>query len=113
MHDPCQLTGGPFMKSPIVFAALVFMPAITSVSPAAEDFTPINLQRYANQKLSEGFGTEYTNNTLSDLPRGEQKFGDCKYQIGEGLIQLGSTAVKQTMPERVEGIKIDRKFGKL
>ena len=100
------------MKSPIVIAALVVMP-VTSLSRAAEEVTPINLQPYANQKLSEGFGTEYTNNTLGELPRGEQRFGDCKYQIGEGLIQLGSTAIKQTMPERVEGIKIDRKLTKL
>jgi hypothetical protein len=46
------------------------------------------------------------------VPSGEQAFAEVKFNVGEGLIQLGSKLLDK-MPDKVEGIKVDRSFTKL
>ncbi len=101
------------MNSLSIAVMITCLLGMNSALYAVGPVTFIDLQPYANQKLNEGFGTGHENNNLRDLPRGEQILGDCKFQIGEGLLQLGSTVVKKTMPEKIDGIKVDRKFTKL
>ena len=46
------------------------------------------------------------------MPKGEQTFDKVKFKIGDGVIQLGSKVLTE-MPEKVEDIKVGRKFARL
>ena len=50
--------------------------------------------------------------TIWPLPAGEQTLEGVKFKIGEGMIQLGSQTITDK-PDKVEGIKVDKKFAKL
>jgi hypothetical protein len=109
------------LGSPALAIALVLLgysscppglPAAT-VKPTPEKYAPLDLKAKANQKLKQDFHTgSFKGNDLSPLPCGKQKFGGVPFLIGEGLIQLGSTVVKNK-PAKVEGIAVGRKFGRL
>ena len=76
-------------------------------------FTYINLQPKTNHKLKDQFhDNAFTNNNLGSLPKGVQKLEGVPFKIEEGLIQLGGQRLK-TKPEKVEDIKVDKKFAKL
>jgi hypothetical protein len=75
-------------------------------------FTYIDLQPKANQKLNEPFHSGTEGNDLSELPRGEQTLAKVKFKIGDAVVQLGSTQVKDK-PAKVEGIVVDRKLVRL
>jgi hypothetical protein len=72
--------------------------------------TFIDLQPQANQKLNESLGTE--GNNLGALPKGEQVFAGVRFKVGDGLVQLVSTAVADK-PEKVEEVKVGTTFSKL
>ena len=73
----------------------------------------IDLQPKANQKLAENLHNEkFEGNNMAQLPKGESVFGDVKFKIDEKLIQLGCKFVKDK-PDKVEGIKVGKKFAKL
>ncbi|TMQ35822.1 MAG: hypothetical protein E6K70_00155 [Planctomycetota bacterium] len=74
----------------------------------------LDLQPQANQKLKENFHYECPNapNSLGALPTGEQALAGVKFKVGESCIQLGSKRLTDK-PEKVEGIKVDKKFTKL
>jgi hypothetical protein len=109
------------LGSPALVIALVLLaysssppgvPAATA-KPTPEKYTPLDLKAKTNQKLKEDFHTgSFKGNNLSPLPRGKQKFGGVPFFIGEGLIQLGSSVVKNK-PAKVEGIAVGRTFGRL
>lgn len=95
--------------------AVIVLAGTFALASAGSDtkptFTYIDLQPKANRKLDEAMhGTE--GNDLKELPRGEQTLAKVKFKIGAGLIQLGSTALKD-MPAKVEGIAVDRKLKRL
>src|SRR5262245_33320275 len=73
--------------------------------------TYLDLQPQANQKLTEDFH-KLDGNTLKDLSQGEQIFADIKFKIGQSVIQLVGTYIPN-LPDRVEGIKVDKAFRKL
>jgi hypothetical protein len=76
-------------------------------------FTLLDLQPYANQKLNESMGSgSRPGNTLASLPAGRQQFLGIPFQIGEGLLQLGSTGLPDK-PERIKGIRVGHKLAKL
>src|SRR5207244_1072736 len=63
-------------------------------------FTLLDLQPYVNQKLNESMGSgTRPANTLASLPAGRHQFLKIPFQIGEGLLQLGSTGLPDK-PER-------------
>jgi hypothetical protein len=73
----------------------------------------IDLQPRANQKLAENLHNEkFESNNMAQLPKGESVFGDVTFKIEEKLIQLGCKYVKDK-PDKVEGIKVEKKFAKL
>jgi hypothetical protein len=86
-----------------------------AAAPAPAESGPIfiDLQAKANVKLKDDFhaGT-FTGNNLAGLPAGKQTFAEVKFQVGDGLIQLGSSVVKEK-PAKVEGIKVGRLVRKL
>jgi hypothetical protein len=79
----------------------------------AAKFAPVDLQPYANQKVKESMGSgSRPANTLASLPAGQQKFLDIPFQVGEGLMQLGSTELADK-PEKIKDIEVGRKLAKL
>jgi hypothetical protein len=78
-----------------------------------KNFTPINLQDKANHKRDESFHSgRYPGNVLTSLPGGPQNFLGIPFQIGKGVLQLGSTSV-QDKPEKITGIPVGRKCTRL
>jgi hypothetical protein len=83
-----------------------------------KEVTYLDLQPKANTKLTEPLQAGRPANNLAALPRGEQKLGGVKFEIGKRLIQLQGPASPQAegqkrFPAKVEGIKVGRKFAKL
>jgi beta-lactamase regulating signal transducer with metallopeptidase domain len=79
--------------------------------PARPTF--LDLQPLANVKLTDNFhGAGVEGNSLAALPRGVHTFGGVKFQVGAGLLQLGSTAL-QDKPEKIEGIPVNCPVTKL
>ena len=71
----------------------------------------IDLQPWANQKMDEDFHSgQYAGNNLTSLPAGKQTLEGIPFAIGKSLVQLGSRIDK---PDKIEGIKVNRKCGKL
>src|SRR5262249_50902644 len=74
---------------------------VRAVPTPKERSTYLDLQPKANHKLKDDFHTTmFPGNNLAELPRGEQKFADVKFLVGDGLIQLGSAEVKG-LPDKV------------
>src|SRR5438132_13856277 len=97
----------------LVFLALVAL--VCSAAPAPEDTGPwfIDLSPHVNVKLTDSFHSDANNgNNLAKLPTGKQTFAEMKFNVGTGVIQLGSAQV-QGKPAKVEGIKVDHFVGKL
>jgi len=86
---------------------------LAPAGPADKKFTFVDLRPHANQKLADNFGSGREGNNLTALPRGEQTFAGVKFQVGDGLLQLGSTLLKEQKPDQVEGIKVGRTFARL
>jgi hypothetical protein len=74
-------------------------------------FTPIDLKSHVNHKLGDPDSNEIPGNDLPLTP-GEQLIDGIKMEIGDRVIQLGSKLLTNG-PEKVEGIKVGRKFVKL
>lgn len=101
------------MRSVLTLAAALFALTLAVAAPAPDaKFTYVDLKDKFNHKITEKFhATDTDENNLAIEP-GKQKLGDIDFQIGDGVIQLGSIMVKED-PEKVEGIKIGHKFVKL
>lgn len=125
--DPtCSLPGEIVMKT--VWPALLAFPLVlippapffrqgvaraVGITRTSQKYTPLDLQPKTNQKLKDDFhGGHFKGNNLAVLPAGEQKFGGVPFVIGPGLIQLGSTELKDR-PLTVEGIAVGRSFRRL
>jgi hypothetical protein len=85
---------------------------IVGMARAAEKFHYLDLNALANRKLRDNLGSGAEGNSLSQLPMGEQTLDGVSFQIGPGLIQLGSKMFED-FPDKVEGIKVDQKLTKL
>jgi hypothetical protein len=99
----------------IVANACLLSVALAAAAPAPkrEAMTPIDLQKKANQKLTENLhSNNYPNNNLGSLKTGKQTLGGIKFEVGEKLIQLGSKGLPDK-PEKVEGIEVGRAVAKL
>jgi hypothetical protein len=76
-----------------------------------KELTYLDLKPQANQKLTEDFHKR-NGSTLKDLPQGEQTLGSVKFKIGTSAIQLAGAFVPD-LPEKAEGIKVDKAFRRL
>ena len=73
----------------------------------------ISLKGHTNVKMDENLHSDrYPNNNLKSLPTGKQKFGDVEFEVGDGILQLGSSNVT-TKPNKIEGIKVAQTLKKL
>ncbi len=101
----------------IRLSALLLFALATAVSaapvPKVDSTEQIKLKDHTNVKLDENLHSEnYPDNNLKELKTGKQKLGEVTYEIGEGLLQLGSSSVEKK-PEKFEGIKVGRTAAKL
>ena len=72
----------------------------------------VNLQPKANQTLTQPFHSGREGNNLAKLATGEQTFEGVKFKVEEGLLQLGSTRLKDK-PQKIEGIRVGKTVAKL
>jgi hypothetical protein len=100
------------MKRLLMIVGIGCVAGAANVAPADKKFSPVDLHPYTNRKLVDNLGSGFEGNSLTELPAGEQVFGGVKFKVGEGLIQVGSKMLGK-WPERVEGIKVERKLAKL
>jgi hypothetical protein len=78
-----------------------------------KDFHCLNLQSQANQKLDQPFhGAVDQTNHLGELTVGKHELDEVTFDIGESMIQLGSSEVKNK-PDAALGISVDRAFERL
>jgi hypothetical protein len=76
-------------------------------------FTALDFQAFANHKRKDSFHSgAMPGNTLESLSSGEHRLLRIPFQIGEGVMQLGSTQLKDR-PAKIEGIKVNKKVGDL
>jgi hypothetical protein len=92
-------------------ALIVLALTLNSIVTAEDKFQPIDIQPYKNHRLVEGTHTGHEDDM--EIPPGEHEFGKVKFKIGEGLIMLGSKETVPQMPEKVEGIRVNRRLAKL
>jgi hypothetical protein len=76
-----------------------------------EKYVCLDLQAKANRKREDPLGTLAGNN-LTELAKGERKFGGVKFKIGEKFLQLYGTPLTDR-PVQVEGIPVGRRFARL
>jgi hypothetical protein len=96
------------MKMASLLLPLWFAMAVFSAPAPDQETIFLDLQAKANERLT---GPQ-PGNDLADLPQGKQTFEGIKFDIGEKMIHLGCTQVKEK-PQKVEGVKVGQKVGKL
>lgn len=73
----------------------------------------ISLKGHTNVKLDENLhSNSFPNNNLKSLPTGKRKFGDVEFEVGDGLLQLGSSNVEKK-PTEIKGIQVGGTLKKL
>jgi hypothetical protein len=98
-----------------VVATVVCVPVLVLAAPAAKEpgRTYLDLQAHGTHKLADDSPSGMAGNNLANVPTGEKEFGGVKFRVGEKYLQLGSPNFKHEKPDKVEGIKVGRAFGKL
>src|SRR5262245_57385471 len=73
----------------------------------------MSLKGHTNVKWDENLhSNRFENNNLKSLPTGKQKFGEVEFEIGDGVMQLGSSNV-EGKPKEIKDIKVGRTLKKL
>ena len=95
-------------------AGLCFCFLLLAAVAMAEDkkLSYVSLKDKVNHKLTDKFGNDDREGNFLVIEKGEKTLEGVKFKVGEGVIQLGST-VWTEMPEKVDGIKVEKKFAKL
>jgi hypothetical protein len=109
---PAPLGKGAFPNFPRL-PSMMERPAVPEKvePPLKANYSPIDFQALTNQKLKDPLAGNTPGNTL-DIPHGEHRFLGIPFQIGEGLLQVGSTKL-QDKPAKITGIRVDRKLSSL
>lgn len=85
----------------------------TAAQPGVSGFSPLEIQAHANHKRKDPFHSgDRPANTLASLAAGEQRLLGIPFQIGEGVLQVGSTSITDK-PAKITGIKVERKLREL
>jgi hypothetical protein len=96
-----------------VQALLKEVNALRQPGQATAKFNPLDFQALANHKRKDNFHSgKYPGNTLESLSAGEHRLLKIPFQIGEGVLQLGSTEL-QDKPAKITGIKVGKKLTNL
>jgi hypothetical protein len=98
-----------FPKQSLV-TTLIFLieSVLVAPTPKNDPIYYVDLSGHINVKLNENLhNNENDSNNLISLPTGKQKLGDVSFEIGKGVVQLGSKSV-EGKPKKIEGIKVGR-----
>ena len=96
-----------------LLCVMATLPALAAPVPKEDLSDQVPLNDHINVKLDENLHSQrYPNNNLKTLKTGKQKLGDVTYNIGAGVLQLGSSLV-EGKPEKFEGIKVGRAAARL
>jgi len=99
------------LSAGVVILALAGLLTAAPAPPSGPTF--IDLAPHANVKLTDTFHAgDNPGNDLAKLPKGKQTLGGVQFKVGNGVVQLGSSLVKEK-PGKVEGIKVGNFVGKL
>jgi hypothetical protein len=106
--------GGASVVRPLSCLTVVFAGSLLAApAPKTQPTQFISLKGLTNVKMDENLHSDrFANNNLKSLPTGKQKFGEVEFEIGDGVLQLGSSNVT-TKPNKIEGIKVGRTLKKL
>jgi len=109
--SPAQLEDAPVgVAASDLSPAQPPVPATPFVVHNGSRQTFVDLQRYANQKLTESF--HFNGNNLANLETGERVLAGVRFKIDSRLVQLSGGGATD-MPEKVEGIRLGVKFSRL
>ena len=89
--------------------------AAVVAAPIRKDETSnfISLKGHTNVNWDENLhSNRFEHNNLKSLPNGKQKFGDVEFEIGDGVMQLGSSNV-EGKPKEIKDVKVGRTLKKL
>jgi RNA polymerase sigma factor (sigma-70 family) len=86
------------------------VPVAPAITDAQRGRTYVDLQPYANQRLTDSF--HFDGNNLANLPTGEQRLAGVNFKIESRLIQL-SCGGAADMPQKVEGIKLGARVSRI
>jgi hypothetical protein len=86
---------------------------LLSAAAPPEKFSFVDLEPYANQKLTDGFGSGVAENNLAALAKGGQTFAGVNFKLGKSVIQLDSKLLNVKRPTKVEGIKVGKSCAKI
>jgi hypothetical protein len=76
-------------------------------------FSPLDFQTLANHKRKDPFHSgDRPANTLASLAAGEHRLLGIPFQIGDGVLQVGSTLLADK-PAKITGIKVEKKLREL
>jgi hypothetical protein len=100
------------MLRTVSFLMICGLSIVLSIEAFAGDMHPVDLAQYFNEKLDGGYGRLGQGNNLAHLPRGERKFADVTFNVGDGMMQLGSQR-EPKLPERINGITVNRPCEKI
>jgi hypothetical protein len=89
-----------------IVVGLTFVLAVPVSGAEKSKFTYVDIQPQANTKLTDG-----DDNSLADLPKGEQTLAGAKFKVDTGYITLSCDP--RNDPGRVEGIKVGTACRKL
>jgi hypothetical protein len=85
----------------------------TAARKGTAGFSPLDFQALANQKRKDSFHSgDRPANTLASLAPGEHRLLGIPFQIGEGVLQVGSTQLANK-PAKITGIKVEKKLREL
>jgi hypothetical protein len=100
------------MKSGPLITASFLTIAVATAFAGDREIICLDLRSHGNQKLNSNFHNDRAGNNLAALPVGKQVLDGIIFEIGESLIHLNCTQLKD-MPDKVEGIRVDRSFERL
>jgi hypothetical protein len=93
--------------------AIAGLTALAAPLPKTDSIYYVDLKDHINVKLNENLhSNNYENNNLNSLKTGKQTLLEVPFEIGKGVLQLGSKSV-EGKPKKFEGIKVGKEAKKL
>src|SRR4051812_40059471 len=93
-------------RSTLTVVAVLPFTLLAAPVPKNTGGNQVDLKDHINIKLDTNLHSErYPDNNLKSLPTGKQKLGDVTFEIGDGVLQLGSSLVADK-PAKFTGIKV-------
>jgi len=94
--------------SALAAAGLVVVGLLAAPGVKSAPVVFVDLKKHFTGKRDENLHSDrYPGNNLNTLPKGRQKLEGFEFEIGDGLLQLGSSMVEKR-PTKIEGVPVGR-----